>query len=336
MHLPFGRTASWFGGSRRWVSLPLRLESVSSPYHSDLRRVAPLLPRASVTRRSLGVWRRITGPDSWKVLPSRRRAARNVEFVDLDNAAIRLHKPPSATTLPVPALLWIHAGGYVMGAAWQDDPLCAMLARDLGVIVAAVDYRLSPEHRFPVPLNDCYEALTWLADRSDVDRDRVAIGGASAGGGLAAALTIVARDRGEVRPVFQLLAYPMLDDRTALRTDIDERYVRMWNNAANRLGWESYLGQQFGTDEVSPLASPGRAEDLAGLPPAWIGVGTLDVLHDEGVAYAKKLTEAGIGCELDVIEGAIHAFDSVRPKAPITERFRAAQVGALGAGLGLR
>ena len=282
------------------------------------------------------MWRRITGPDSWKVLPSRRRVARNVEFVDLDNATIRLHRPPTGTDPPIPALLWIHAGGYVMGSAWQDDPLCALLARALGIFVAAVDYRLAPEHRFPAALDDCYEALAWLADRSDVDRDRIAAGGASAGGGLAAALALLARDRGEVEVAFQLLAYPMLDDRTAHRTDIDERHVRMWNNAANRLGWESYLGDRFGNGDVSPLAAAARNEDLAGLPPAWIGVGTLDVLHDEGVAYAKALTEAGIGCELDVVEGAIHAFDSVRPKAPITERMRAAQVAALGAALGRR
>ena len=127
-------------------------------------------------------------------------------------------------------MLWIHGGGYVIGSAAQDDAVCRHLAHELGRLVAAVDYRLAPEHPFPVPLHDCHDALVWLANRGDVDADRVAIGGASAGGGLAAALALLARDRAEVRPAFQLLSYPMLDDRTALRTDIDERHFRLWNN----------------------------------------------------------------------------------------------------------
>ena len=329
MSLPGGGTQAAPGGGTGHGEI-----QGESPYHPDLRRIAPLLPRASVTRRSLPLWRRITGPNSWKFLPSRRRVGRNVELIDLENASIRLHRPRPGSAAPHPALLWIHAGGYIMGSAWQDDPLCALVARELGVVVAAVDYRLAPRHRFPVALEDCYEALRWLAARDDVDSERIALGGASAGGGLAAALALLARDRNDVGPVFQLLSYPMLDDRTALRTDIDERFVRMWNNDANRFGWESYLGEKFGTDEVTPLAAPGHVDDTAGLPPAWIGVGSLDVLFDEGVAYAEKLRDAGVACELMVVDGAIHAFDSVRPKATITQDFRNAQLAALRAGLG--
>ena len=126
---------------------------------------------------------------------------------------MRLHRPDGVSR-PGPALLWIHGGGYVIGTAQQDDELCRRFARELGVTVAAVDYRLAPEHPYPAPLEDCYAALTWLAALPAVDPARVAIGGASAGGGLAAALALLARDRGEVTPTLQLLAYPMLDDRS--------------------------------------------------------------------------------------------------------------------------
>jgi acetyl esterase/lipase len=230
-------------------------------------------------------------------------------------------------------LLWIHGGGYVIGSAAQDDAVCRRFADQLGIVVAAVEYRLAPEHRFPVPLHDCHDALVWLAGQPTVDPTRVAVGGASAGGGLAAALAVLARQRAEVPLAFQLLAYPMLDDRTAERTDLDESNFRLWNNEANRFGWQSYTGHRPGSDEVSGLAAPSRLDDLAGLPPAWIGVGTLDLFHDEDLAYARRLREAGVECELDVVEGAFHGFDLVRAKAGVSRAFRSAQLTALGAAL---
>ena len=156
-------------------------------------------------------------------------------------------------------MLWVHGGGYVMGTAAQDDRICRRFADRLDIVVAAVDYRLAPDHPFPVPLHDCYDALTWLTHQPEVDPTRVAVGGASAGGGLAAALTLLARERSQVDLCFQLLAYPMLDDRTTLRRDIDERTLRLWSIKANRFGWQSYLGRAPGSTEVSPLAAPSRA-----------------------------------------------------------------------------
>ena len=209
-------------------------------------------------------------------------------------------------------MLWIHGGGYVMGTAAQDDRICRRFADRLDIVVAAVDYRLAPDHPFPVPLHDCYDALTWLTHQPEVDPTRVAVGGASAGGGLAAALTLLARDRGQVDLCFQLLAYPMLDDRTSLRRDIDERRLRLWSVNANRFGWRSYLGRAPGSTEVSPLAAPSRCDDLRGLPPAWIGVGTCDLFCDEDIDYAGRLRESGVPCELDIVNGAFHGFD-LRP-----------------------
>ena len=299
-----------------------------SPFHPDLRVAARLLPHqvARVTMRLT----RLLDP-----LVRRRRppAGTEVTTVGSGPVPVRLHRPPVATPAPFPAVLWIHGGGYVGGSAWQDDHLCRHLAAELGAIVVAVDYRLAPEHPYPAPLDDCHDALVWLAARGDVDGERVAIGGASAGGGLAAALALVARERGEVRPVFQLLSYPMLDDRTVLRTDLDERDFRLWNNTSNRLGWESYLATAPGGDGVSGFAAPARHDDLVGLPPAWVGVGSLDLFHDEDLAYAARLRQAGVPCEVAVVDGAFHGFDSVVPRAGVSQRYRAEQVHALAGAL---
>ncbi len=246
--------------------------------------------------------------------------------------AVRVHRPPGGG--PRPAMLWIHGGGYVMGTAAQNDAVCRYFASALDIVVAAVDYRLAPESPFPLPLHDCHDALSWLAGRPDVDPHRIAVGGASAGGGLAAAVALLARERGEVELAFQLLVYPMLDDRTATRTDIDERHLRLWNNKANRFGWQSYTGLPPGSPGVTGLAAPSRHGDLSGLPPAWIGVGTLDLFHDEDVAYAGRLESAGVPCRLDEVDGAFHGFDAIRPKSGVARAFRAAQVAAVSDALG--
>jgi acetyl esterase/lipase len=222
--------------------------------------------------------------------------------------------------------LWIHGGGYVIGTAQQDDELCRRFARVLGVTVAAVDYRLAPEHPYPAPLEDCYAALTWLAALPAVDPARIAIGGASAGGGLAAALALLARDRGEITPTLQVLAYPMLDDRSG-STPENPNY-RLWGPKSNRFGWAAYLG-----NADPKVAVPARHEDLSGLPPAWIGVGTHDLFHDEDVAYAARLTAAGVPCQIETIPGAFHGFDLVVPKAGVSKAFFASQCASLRSAL---
>ncbi len=188
--------------------------------------------------------------------------------------------------------------------------------RDTGLPVVSVDYRLAPEHPYPAPVEDCYAALRWLSVQGWIDPTRIAIGGASAGGGLTAALAFLARDRGEVAPALQLLVYPMLDDRTSARTDIDETNLRMWTNKSNRFGWDSYLG-----DANRDIAAPGRRTDLAGLAPAWLGIGTADLFHDEDLEYAERLRAAGVPCELETAPGAFHAFDRFAPRAKVSKDF---------------
>lgn len=244
---------------------------------------------------------------------------------------LRIYRPKSTDT-PTPALLWIHGGGYVMGRPEQDDNSCAQYVRELGITVVSVDYRCAPKHPFPAALDDCYFALKWVASHSGqlgVDPKRIAVGGNSAGGGLATALAQLAHDRKEIEPAFQLLVYPMLDDRTVLRTDIDDSNNVTWNHKSNRFGWESYLGRECGADEVPAYSVPARRTDLSGLPPAWIGVGDLDLFHDEDVAYAQRLREGGVACELEVIPGAFHGFDVFDQKVPIVQDFRRLQIAAL-------
>ena len=284
-----------------------RTDIGTADIHPELRRVARFLPRQAVYSWNLPLLR--------KLERLRKPSDAGVEVLTLPSGvSIRLYRPARAGDA-VPALLWIHGGGYVIGNAGQDDDYCRAFTRKLGIAVAAVDYRLAPEHPYPVPLEDCYSALTWLAGLPGVDPGRIAIGGASAGGGLTAALAFLARDRGEVRPVLQLLSYPMLDDRT-IDPSLDDKGFRLWNTASNRIGWSSYLG---GADRS--VAVPARRQDLAGLPPAWLGVGTLDLFHNEDLAYARRLEAAGVGCEVHEVPGAFHGFDKLAPKASISQAY---------------
>ncbi len=239
---------------------------------------------------------------------------------------------------PTAALLWIHGGGMVLGEPEQGHPVCGRWADELDLFIVSVDYRLAPEHPFPDGLDDCYAALRWLHDEADalgVDPARIAVGGDSAGGGLAAALSQMARDRGGPDIHFQLLEYPMLDDRTVLRADHGGRGAFVWTPASNRFAWTAYLGHPPRYADAPPYAAPARTEDLAGLPPAWVGVGDLDLFHDEDVDYAERLRAAGVPCDLYVEPGMYHGADAVRAQAATARRFRDQMTAALVAGLEL-
>jgi acetyl esterase/lipase len=219
-------------------------------------------------------------------------------------------------TQPSAALLWIHGGGLVMGTAESGNQLCSRFAAELGIVVISVDYRLAPEHPFPAGLDDCYTALCWAresADRLGIDQARIAVGGDSAGGGLAACLTQLALDRNGPPICFQLLQYPMLDDRTALRTD-DGAFV--WTNTSNRYSWAAYLGHPVTAIEPRPYASAARRDNLVGLPPAWIGIGDIDLFHAESIDYADRLRSAGVPCDLHVVPGMYHGAEHFVPEAP--------------------
>jgi hypothetical protein len=197
-------------------------------FHPDLRRIARFLPPTLVTSRTLCVMRALES------LVFRGNKA--VEALTLASGGhVRLQRPPGSLG-PTPAMLWIHGGGYVIGTPHEVDHACRMFSRTLGITVAAPAYRLAPEHPYPAALQDLYAALKWLVSLPSVDPGKVAIGGESAGGGLAAALAFMARDRGEISPVLQVLSYPMLDDRT-VSNPAGARNYRLWNERSNRFGW---------------------------------------------------------------------------------------------------
>ena len=239
------------------------------------------------------------------------------------DVVIRIYRPQVAPTI-LPVLLWIHGGGYMIGNVEQDDTLARMMALAAGCAVVSVDYRLAPENPFPAPLDDCYTALKWIADNAHeqrFDRARIAVGGASAGGGLAAGLALLARDRKEIPIAFQLLIYPMIDDCNIAPASADNPDTLMWTRASNLIGWRAYLGCEPGAGEVSPYAAAIRATDLSGLPAAYIAVGELDLFAFENIDYARRLMQANVTTELHIYPGAFHGFDMLGPVAAVSQRF---------------
>lgn len=216
---------------------------------------------------------------------------------------------PKAGARPLPVLVWIHGGGYVLGSLEGEDVGLKTLVREVGCAVVSVDYRLAPEAQFPANVEDCYAALRWAHAQPEFDSARVAIGGSSAGGGLAAGLGLLARDRAELPVAFQLLLVPMIDDRTVTHLDPHPHTGEFtWTRHNNRVGWTSLLGVEPGSEGVSPYAAAARAESLAGLPPTYIATGSLDLFLEEDMEYARRLTREGVATELHVYPGAYHGF----------------------------
>lgn len=247
---------------------------------------------------------------------------------------LRLYSP--RTGRGPAALYWIHGGGTVIGDLEMNDHYCANIADRLGILVTSIDYRLAPEHPFPAGLEDCYAGLEWLfasADGLGVDSGLIAVGGGSAGGLLAAALAILARDRGRLRPCFQLLVYPMLDDRNATRSAHAITDPRVWDRASSLAAWDAYLEGRAGAEDVPAHAAPARATELGGLPPAFINVGDLDLFLDEDIAYARALSAAGVPVELHVYPGAYHGSPGAVPGAGLSRRWIADELDALGRAL---
>ncbi|MEM9750169.1 MAG: alpha/beta hydrolase [Pseudomonadota bacterium] len=241
---------------------------------------------------------------------------------------------PETASQPIGGLLHLHGGGYIWGSPEAADPRSVQTAAALGVAVLSVDYRLAPEQPVPAALDDSYAALAWFhrnAEELGVDPSRIAVGGESAGGGLAAALAQQACAIGEFPICFQALTYPMLDDRTggpeAPADPLTGEFI--WTRDNNRFGWSSYLG------ETSPQAPcvPARAASLAGLPPAWISTAALDLFRDENIDYAQRLMRAGVPAELTVYPGACHGFQ-MATEAQLTKRYFRDYLDALSRAVG--
>ena len=250
---------------------------------------------------------------------------------------VRIYAPADRAGESVGGLLWMHGGGFVLGNLDQDDVRCEQIVEQTGCVVVSVDYRLAPEGPFPAGVEDCYVALAWMqraATDLRINPDKLAVGGASAGGGLAAAVALMARNRSGPSLALQLLICPMLDDRnetTSSHTVTDRRLFHRNNVAAC---WNAYLGER--RDDVVPYAAPSRGTSLSDLPPAYVMVADRDNLRDEDVDYARRLTEAEVSTELHVYPGTFHGFDILAPNTPVGRRAIADYVGALGRTLGPR
>jgi len=236
---------------------------------------------------------------------------------------------PVSAREPTGALYFIHGGGMVMGDNRAGVPDMLELAAELGMAVVSVEYRLAPENPHPAPVEDCYAGLLWTFENAveiGVDPARVVVGGSSAGGGLAAALALMARDRGGPVLLGQLLLCPMLDDHNDTFSGFQMVGLGTWDRIANDTGWNALLGEARGGPDVSPYAAPARAEDLSGLPPAFIDVGSAETFRDEDVAYATRIWQAGGRAELHVWPGGFHGFDLLSPRAALSRDSREARV----------
>jgi acetyl esterase/lipase len=233
---------------------------------------------------------------------------------------VRVHRPVGHQGF-LPCILSLHGGGLVVGTHLADDALFDRWCPDLGVVGVSVDYRLAPEDPYPAALDDAYAALAWIHAHAavlGVDPARIGLRGVSAGAGIAAAVALLARDRGGPPVAFQLLDAPMLDDRQITASSRLDG-LPVWPREANAFGWRCYLGDRYGSDDVPHTAAPARATDLSGLPPAFVSVGAVDGFRDEAVDYATRLNQAGVPCELHVYAGTPHGY-TLAPTAPVTHR----------------
>jgi acetyl esterase/lipase len=242
------------------------------------------------------------------VMPSHRVSGVALTTDRAGSVPVRIYRPDKATGA---GLLWIHGGGLVGGVAKMDDRFCGETAQQLGVTIVSVEYRVAPKFPFPAGLDDVHAAFTWFLDHAaawGVDPARIVVGGQSAGGGLAAALVQRLYDEGR-HVAAQWLWCPMLDDRTALNTELDAVGHLVWDNRANRYGWGSYLRA---VDRQAPpaYASPSRRTDLTGLPPTWLYASDIELFHDEVVDYAARLKDAGVDTTLDIVPGVPHAVEA--------------------------
>lgn len=306
-------------GSVTWVDLLDRLDPEIAPIVKQLPPVDlrdPVAVRANMKVRA-----------GLEVAPTDDRSdvtKRDVTIAGSDGVPVhvRVYRP-AITEAVLPCLYWIHGGGHVMGSIESDDRLVQEMVHLANCAAVSVDWRHAPEHPYPAALNDAHDGLTWLwahTDELGVDPLRIALGGASSGGGLAAALALLVRDRGESNLCFQLLVYPMLDDRNETPSSYDIVDARVWNRQANITAWRYYLGD-LDTSSLPPYAVPARVQDLSGLPPTFISVGELDLFLDEDVEYACRLIRAGVPTELHVYPGTPHGVNKFGYPAAVARQF---------------
>jgi len=304
----------------------------------ELQPALEMFPEVSFSLEALPEIRKVTTEDALREALS-GGGGEGVKIRDLfiagpegaPDVRVRIYEPLDADR-PLPGLLWIHGGGYVCGIPEQADRRICEIVGEIGCISVSVNYRLAPENPYPAPLEDCYAAFKWMNEQASelgLDPALIAIGGGSAGGGLAAGLGLLARDRKEFKVCHQILLYPMLDDRTGAGKGGNLADAPFWTIHNNRFGWQCYLDGTPGRNDIPAYASASRAKDLSGLPPAFIVVGGIDILAREDVSYAQRLLGFGVEVELHVYPGAFHAFDVKVPDAQVSKNCNSAVLWAL-------
>ncbi len=295
----------------------------------ELAVILPALPPelADINRDNVGAVREMMGAQPPGPPPATAQVEERVLPTPDGDVRVFVYSRESAT--PKAGMLWIHGGGYLFGSA--EDDRARLIAEELECNVVSVDYRLAPEHPFPAGSEDCYATVLWMVENAselNIDPSRIAIGGASAGGGMAAGLALMLRDRGGPEIALQLLLYPMIDN---LHDTPSGQYTNhpIWNQGTSFNAWEMYLDGVPGKD-ASPYAAATRASDLSGLPPAYVCVGSEDLFRDEDIDYARRLIAAGGACELSVYPGLFHGGDSFMPQAAISQRLEKGFLHALG------
>ncbi len=329
--------------------LPAKADETETPTHDALEGVAPeLLPAA----RQMLQMSSESPAFSAEALPKirERRWDPRDPLADVPIEYRGIAGPAGAPEVKIlivnarkgsarPGILYTHGGGYVVGKMDSNVVDLQNLAKELDCVIVSVDYRLAPETSYLGSVEDNYTGLSWMYGHPlelGLDPARIAVVGDSAGGGHAALLAITARDRGQIPLVLQVLIYPMLDDRTGSSQPAASPVGRiLWTAEANRFGWASFLGQPPGTDEVPVAAVPARIENLAGLPPAFIGVGSIDLFVDEDINYARRLIDVGVPTELLVVPGGFHAFDVIAADSDQAKFFTAAKINALKRAFGM-
>ncbi len=291
----------------------------------------PVAARAGLAAMSAGLRTEITGVEALDI------EDRLVPGWEGDpDVAVRVYRPKGSPA-PMPGVLLIHGGGFILGSVEGEHAGAARTAISTGAVVVSVEYRLAPESPFPAGLHYCYSALEFLARCSDdlgVDPERVALVGTSAGGGLAAATALLARDRGGPAVCFQMLHIPELDDRLetpSMRAFVDSP---VWNRPLAEQSWRAYLGAGADRETTSPYASPARADELSGLPPAYISTAENDPLRDEGILYGLRLLQAGVSVELHQFPGTYHG-SALAASAAVTQRAQRESMTVLRRALGV-
>ena len=292
--------------------------------HPDLKEGFTVLPEMTITAERLSKTRKVLerSPES---LP-KDESVNVYDEVIASGLHVRVYTPKTEQK-EYPALLWIHGGGHILGTPEQDEALALRFAKEAGCIVVAPDYRLAPEHPYPADLDDCYEALKWMVEALPIRKDKVAVAGQSAGGGLTSAVVLRARDSGGPAICFQMPLYPMLDHRNITPSTYQMTDHRGWCRDFNITAWKMYLANVSG--EVPAYASPTMAQDLSGLPPAYMLVNGLDPFRDEDIEYAQRLMKAGVPVELHVVPGVFHGFEGYFPNAPVSQKAKNEYVNAL-------